>query len=103
MVEDDIVKFRLVVLNEDDTVKEVVFESKNYMPWSRSSKQISQDLYECLLDANLKYDFSNWKQVPTMEFQIKMMNGDIFQILSMIIWTFKHRKEMSIKYKRNII
>lgn len=32
MVEDDIVQFRLVVLNEDDTVKEVVFESKNYMP-----------------------------------------------------------------------
>ena len=31
MVEDDIVQFRLVVLNEDDTVKEVVFESKNYM------------------------------------------------------------------------
>ena len=32
MVEDDIVQFRLVVLNEDDTVKEVVFESKNYIP-----------------------------------------------------------------------
>ena len=28
MIEDDIVQFRLVVLNEDDTVKEVVFESK---------------------------------------------------------------------------
>lgn len=26
IVEDDIVQFRLVVLNEDDTVKEVVFE-----------------------------------------------------------------------------
>ena len=50
MVEDDIVQFRLVVLNEDDTVKEVVFESKNYMPCSRFSKPISQDLYECLLD-----------------------------------------------------
>ena len=32
MVEDDIVQFRLVVLNEDDTVIEVVFESKNYTP-----------------------------------------------------------------------
>ena len=82
MIEDDIVQFRLVVLNEDDTVKEVVFESKNYMPCSRFSKQISQDLYECLLDANLKYDFSNWKQVPTMEFQIKIKGNDEWRYLS---------------------
>lgn len=82
MVEDDIVQFRLVVLNEDDTVKEVVFESKNYTPCSRFSKPISQDLYECLLDANLKYDFSNWKQVPTMEFQIKIKGNDEWRYLS---------------------
>ena len=82
IVEDDIVQFRLVVLNEDDTVKEVVFESKNYTPCSRFSKPISQDLYECLLDANLKYDFSNWKQVPTMEFQIKIKGNDEWRYLS---------------------
>lgn len=82
MVEDDIVQFRLVVLNEDDTVKEVVFESKNYTPCSRFSKPISQDLYECLLDANLKYDFSNWKQVPPMEFQIKIKVNDEWRYLS---------------------
>ena len=82
MVEDDIVQFRLVVLNEDDTVKEVVFESKNYTPCSRFSKPISQDLYECLLDANLKYDFSNWEQVPPMEFQIKIKGNDEWRYLS---------------------
>lgn len=82
MIEDNIVQFRLVVLNEDDTVKEVVFESKEYMPCSRFSKPISQDLYECLLDANLKYDFSNWQEVPPMEVQIKTKDNDEWRYLS---------------------
>ena len=77
-----LVQFRLVVLNEDDTVKEVFFVSKEYAPSSKFSVPFCQDLYECLMTANQKYNFSNWEEVPSMEFQARRKGMNEWEYLS---------------------
>lgn len=78
----DIVQFRLVLLNDDGTVNEILFESKEYEPCDGLTGQFSNDLYDCLLNFGAKYNFSNWEEVPTMEFQYRRLNSNEWRYYS---------------------
>ena len=68
----DAIQFRLVLLNDDDTVKEVLFTSKEYPPQSiNGAGEFSKDHYECMMRYNGIYDFCNYDEVPPMEFQYR--------------------------------
>lgn len=67
----DLIQFRLVKLNEQDNVVNILFISKEYKPSSIFDKPFSEDLYECLMDAHQKYNFDDWENVPPMEFQAR--------------------------------
>ena len=79
----DIIQFRLVELDEnDDSVKKVLFESKEYFPGERYSEPFNTDLYEYLLKASVEYDFANWENNPPMEFQIRRKGMSNWEYLS---------------------
>ena len=79
----NIIQFRLVELDEnDDSVKKVLFESKEYFPCERRSEPFKTDLYEYLLKASVEYDFDNWKNNPPMEFQIRRKGMSNWEYLS---------------------
>lgn len=80
---DDIVQFRLVELDENnDSVKKVLFESKEYFPCERYSEPFNTDLHECLLTANSKYSFADWENIPPMEFQMRRKERNNWEYLS---------------------
>ena len=78
----DLIQFRLVILDDKDNVVDVLFTSKEYKPSSIFDKSFSEDLYECLMDANQKYNFDDWENVPPMEFQDKRKGTDEWIYLS---------------------
>ena len=78
----DLVQFRLVILDDKDNVVDVLFTSKEYKPSSIFDKPFREDLYECLIDAHLKYNFDDWENVPPMEFQARRNGTDEWIYLS---------------------
>ena len=78
----DLIQFRLVILDEKDNVVDALFTSKEYKPSSIFDKPFSEDLYECLMDANQKYNFDDWENVPPMEFQARRKGTDEWMYLS---------------------
>ena len=78
----DLVQFRLVILDDKDNVVDVLFTSKEYKPSSIFDKPFSEDLYECLMDAHQEYDFNDWENVPSMEFQARRKGTDEWIYLS---------------------
>lgn len=42
----------------------------------------SKDLYNCLINANQKYNFSDWENVPPMEFQARRKGTNKWEYLS---------------------
>jgi hypothetical protein len=78
----DLIQFRLVILDEQDNVIDVLFTSKEYKPSSIFDKPFSEDLYECLMDAHQKYNFDDWENVPPMEFQARRKETDEWIYLS---------------------
>lgn len=78
----DYVQFRLVLLNEDNTVKKELFVSDTYKPSSKYGGKFNTDLYDCMVRFDKIYDFSNWESVPNMEFQARRENSDEWIYLS---------------------
>jgi hypothetical protein len=80
----DAIQFRLVLTNDDDSVKEVLFTSKEYPPQSRyGAGDFAKDNYNCLMEYNEVYDFNDWENVPPMEFQYRRKStGDTWWFLS---------------------
>ena len=52
---------------------------KEYLKKDRTQLE---DLYECLMDAHQKYDFNDWENVPSMEFQARRKGTDEWIYLS---------------------
>lgn len=70
-------QFRLVLLNNDDTVKEVLMESPLLEGDTRyGSTPFTEALYEILLEYHGIYDFIDYNNVPPMEFQIREEGKD---------------------------
>ena len=67
----DLIQFRLVIVDEEDNVVDVLFTSKEYEPSSIFDKTFSEDVYECMMNAHQKYNFNDWENVPPMEFQAR--------------------------------
>ena len=82
IIDHDLIQFRLVILDEENNVVDVLFTSKEYEPSSIFDKPFSEDLYECLMDAHRKYDFNDWENVPSMEFQARRKGIDEWIYLS---------------------
>ena len=78
----DLIQFRLVILDEQDNVVDVLFTSKEYKPSSIFDKPFSEDVYKCLMDACQKYNFDDWENVPPMEFQARRKGTDEWIYLS---------------------
>lgn len=47
IIDHDLIQFRLVILDEENNVVNVLFTSKEYEPSSIFDKPFSEDLYEC--------------------------------------------------------
>lgn len=62
------VKFRYVILDDDDNVIEVLHETKEYN--DRWDRQWLKDECEILRDLDIKYNFTDYDNVPNMEVQI---------------------------------
>lgn len=77
----DYVQFRLVLLDDEDNVKEVLFESKIYEPTDQFG-QFGEDHYRCMMDFNAKYDFCDYDNCPPMEFQVRRKGSDEWLFLS---------------------
>ena len=82
IIDHDLIQFRLVILDEENNVVDVLFTSKEYEPSSIFDKPFSEDLYECLMDAHQKHDFNDWENVPSMEFQARRKGTDEWIYLS---------------------
>lgn len=74
----DYMQFRLVLLNEDDSVKKVIHTSEKY----KTIGELNEAIYGYLLEANSKFNFSDWENVPPMEFQVKEFGTDEWNYLS---------------------
>ena len=76
-------RFRLVLLNEDDSVKKVLFTSKEYKPTSYFDNGFSEEHYEVMMKYNSIYDFADYDNVPPMEIQAQRKSfGDKWIFLS---------------------
>jgi len=75
------VKFRLVLLDDNDEVTEVLYESKMY-EGDRWGVDFSRDHLECLLKYNGIYNFVDYDNVPPMEFQIDEEGNNLWRFLS---------------------
>lgn len=62
------VRFRVVILDEDDIIQDVIYESKEYK--DRWDPEWNNDYYRTLIDLNIKYDLSDWENSPNLETQI---------------------------------
>ena len=79
----DYIRFRLVLLNDDDTVKEVLFTSKEYAPTSGFGDEFGEEHYKVMMQFNEVYHFVDYDNVPPMEFQAQRKStGDKWWFLS---------------------
>lgn len=79
----DYVRFRLVLLNDDDSVKDVLYISKEYTPTSQFANGFSEEHYKVLMQFNSIYDFADYDNVPPMEFQAQRKStGDKWHFFS---------------------
>lgn len=67
------VKFRVVILDDSDKIKEVVYESKEYK--DKWDSNWSNDEYGMLIELNKKYNLTDWENAPYLETQI-LKNGE---------------------------
>lgn len=67
------VKFRVVILDDSDKIKEVVYESKEYK--DQWDSNWSNDEYEMLIELDRKYNLTDWENAPYLETQI-LENGE---------------------------
>ena len=67
------VKFRAVILDDSDQIKEVVFESKEYK--DRWDSNWSNDEYKMLIELDIKYNLTDWENAPYLKTQI-FENGE---------------------------
>lgn len=67
------VRFRVVILDDSDKIKEVVFESKEYK--DRWDSNWSNDEYEMLIELDRKYNLTDWENAPYLVTQ-KLENGE---------------------------
>ena len=67
------VRFRVVILDDSDKIKEVVYESKEYE--DRWDSNWSNDEYEMLIELDIKYNLTDWENAPYLETQI-LENGE---------------------------
>lgn len=67
------VKFRVVILDDSDKIKEVVFESKEYK--DQWDSNWSNDEYKMLIELDIKYNLTDWENAPYLETQI-FENGE---------------------------
>lgn len=75
-----LVQFRLVLLDDKDNVEEVVYESEEHElcdGWDSSD-----EMYHCLLDADDRFDFDDWENVPPLEFQGRERGSKEWKYLS---------------------
>jgi hypothetical protein len=63
------VRFRVVILDDFDNVKEVVYESKQEYKNEWDSNW-SNDEYEMLIELDIKYDLTDWENAPNLETQV---------------------------------
>lgn len=68
------VRFRVVILDDFDKVKEVVYESKKEYKNEWDSKW-SNDEYEMLIELDRKYNLTDWENAPYLETQV-LENGE---------------------------
>ena len=62
------VKFRYVLLDEEDNLIEVFHETQEYS--DRWDRQWSEDEYRMLLELDEKYNLTDYDNVPNIEIQI---------------------------------
>ena len=78
----DYVQFRLVRLDDNDNVVEVLYESKEYEPTDQFG-EFGNDHYDVMMDFNAKYDFCDYDNCPLLEFQARRKStGDKWWFLS---------------------
>lgn len=80
MRENLLVQFRLVLLDDEGDVKEVIYESDEHKlldGWNSS-----EDMDNCLLKANERFHFDNWEILPPMEFQGREVSDETWHYLS---------------------
>ena len=62
-------QFRVVILDEDDNVISVEYESELFQSNDRWDKYFCDAHYKELMELNAKYDLCDYENVPYMEFQ----------------------------------
>lgn len=60
-------QFRMVLLNEDTSIKEIIYTSEEY----KTERELDEALYRYILKADETYDFTDWENVPPLEIQGK--------------------------------
>lgn len=80
MRESFLVQFRLVLLDDQYDVKEVIYESDKHElcnGWNSSA-----EMDTCLLKADERFHFDDWENVPLIEFQGRERGDDTWYYLS---------------------
>ena len=67
-------QFRVVILDEEDNIKSVEYESVIFQSGNKWDKAFSDAQYKELLELNSKYDLCDFENVPYMEFQRRETN-----------------------------
>lgn len=62
-------QFRLVQLDDYDNVIDVEYESEVFPSNDEFDPDFRQAKYDCLVEADNKYDFIDYENAPIMEFQ----------------------------------
>lgn len=65
---DNPVKFRFVVLDDNDNILEVLYETKEYD--NKWDSKWSDVCYHKVIELNEKYDFDDYENCPNIEIQI---------------------------------
>lgn len=60
-------QFRMVLLNEDSSIKEIIYTSDEY----NIERELDEALYHYILEADSIYNFTDWENVPPLEIQGK--------------------------------
>ena len=60
-------QFRMVLLNEDSSIKEIIYTSDEY----NTERELDEALYQYILKANSIYNFTDWENVLPLEIQCK--------------------------------
>lgn len=68
-------QFRVAILDEEDKVKSVEFESEVFQSDDMYSTDFDNAWYEELMELNSKYDLCSYENVPSMEFQRRVTNN----------------------------